>query len=308
MTRKFLKHFPWVIGVYWAGIASAYLAYLFINRVMRQPDFISIIHFIWSYPVFTKDNNPISLGKITICLGLILLGIQLSKVISEQLAKRVFPRFKLEKGAVAALENLSYYGFLIFFTLFALNTANVPLAMFTVLGGAVAIGVGFGSQNLMNNFISGVILQLERPIKVGDTIEMDGSKGVVHHIGARSTVINCSNGTTFVLPNSNFLEKKVVNYSLLDNRVRSEVKIIVPVGTDLEKIKPIIEAKIAGFPEVLASPHPELMFIDYLDAGTFISLNLFFWIQLRDNVSKTDIESRARFEIYKIVSESETKP
>src|SRR5690606_18317118 len=104
-----------------------------------------------------------------------------------------------------------------------LRMANVPLTVFTVVGGALAIGVGFGSQNIINNFVSGLILLLERPIRAGDFIEIGGTIGTVEKIGARSTLLLTPSNMHLIVPNSFFLEKEVLNWTLSDNVVRTEI-------------------------------------------------------------------------------------
>jgi potassium efflux system protein len=280
MTNKIAKKLRlFNIGIFLAGMLSAYLLFIIISKLLKQPDLLSSIHLVWSYPVFVKDNNSISIGKLITGVGLIIAGYHFSKYLSKQLAARISPKFKLEKGAVAPLENLSFYGFFFFFSVFALNIANVPLTMFTVLGGAFAIGVGFGSQNLMNNFISGIILQLERPVRVGDTVEIDGSRGVIYQIKGRSTIINMSNGCAVVFPNSHLLEKKILNYNLLNNNVRLEVDMIFPKETDFNKLKIYLEKNVLEFPEILKKPKPELIFCAFLDTGN-ISLTMWIWTDI----------------------------
>jgi potassium efflux system protein len=290
------------IGIFFAGMISAYIMYIIMSKVLKQPDLISSLHLVWSYPVFVKDNNSISIGKLIIGIGLIISGYYLSKFLSHQLAYRIFPRLRLEKGAVAALENLSFYGLFLFFSLFALNIANVPLTMFTVLGGAFAIGVGFGSQNLMNNFISGIILQIERPVRVGDTVEIDGSRGVIHQIKGRSTIINMSNGIAVVFPNSHFLEKKIQNFNLLNNNIRLEVDMILPKDTNLPELKQFLEKKILEYPNIIKKPNPELIFTSFLDTGN-LAVTMWVWIDLDKIKDKKTMESNIRFLALNFVNE-----
>src|SRR4029079_13795478 len=116
----------------------------------------------------------------------------------------------IDPNATAAFERVVHYGLLALVVLGALYTVNIPLTIFTFFGGALAIGVGFGAQNLINNFISGLILMVERPIKIGDIVEIDGQRGRVVEIGARCSRVYLFTGIDILVPNSVFLEKSVV--------------------------------------------------------------------------------------------------
>ena len=131
----------------------------------------------WGFEVTSVDDRSITVGKIVIGLVLLLVGFSLSRLISNWLARRVFPRLGLNEGASAAIRSILFYLLLISFVFLALRTVNIPLTAFAILGGAIAIGVGFGSQAIMNNFMSGLILIAERPIRVGDLIKLGGQRG-----------------------------------------------------------------------------------------------------------------------------------
>ena len=133
------------------------------------------------------------------------------------------------------IESLSFYALLVAFGLAALKYANVPLTVFTFLGGAIAIGVGFGSQNILNNFISGLILLAERPIKVGDLIQLGETYGNVTKIGARSTQIRTGENLDIIVPNSKFLENDVTNLTRRDDRLRTSISVGVAYGSPLER-------------------------------------------------------------------------
>src|SRR5207237_1957752 len=127
----------------------------------------------------------------TLSAGIVLLSLSyiFASMISRWVARRLLAHFGVGKNAVAPLQSLTFYILLAMFTMLSLTILEVPITAFSFLGGAVAIGAGFGSQNVINNFISGLILLVERPIRVGDVIEFDGMTGTVSQIGARSTKI-----------------------------------------------------------------------------------------------------------------------
>src|ERR1019366_1577279 len=120
--------------------------------------------------------------------------------------------------------------------LFTLHTLSVPVTIFTVLGGALAVGIGFGSQNLVNNFISGILVMVERPFSVGDYIEVSGISGQVETIGIRSTIMRTGQNAVTVIPNTTFIEKNLTNYTL-SGTLGSSVKFRVPFDTDIRRVQ-----------------------------------------------------------------------
>ena len=153
---------------------------------------LQIVKNIWNIGLVwgtDKDKPIVTVG--TLCGGIVLLGLGYlaAGIISRWVASKLLTRFGLRKSGVSPLQSITFYVLLATFTMLSLNVLNVPMTVFSFLGGALAIGAGFGSQNIVNNFISGLILLAERPIRVGDVIQLDGMTGTVTQIGARSTKI-----------------------------------------------------------------------------------------------------------------------
>jgi len=257
---------------------------------------------VWGYEIATVDGRPITVGKVLIGILLFGLGIVLSRYLSQQLARRVFPRLGLEVGAVAALQSLSFYVFVSLLTLLALNVINVPLTVFTLAGGALAIGVGFGSQNIVNNFISGLILFMERPIRIGDMIEVDGTYGVVERIGARSTRVRSFSNIHIIVPNSAFLEKNVVNWTLSDDRIRTQVTVGVAYGSPTRTVDRLIRQAVDEHQSVLELPAPMVSFTDFGDNA--LVFDVFFWIRMRTQMDRRRVESDIRYRIDELFREA----
>src|SRR5205823_13283778 len=180
---------------------------------------LEIARDIWNTALIVgpdKTKPVVTVG--TLAGGIVLLGLGYiaAGMISRWVARKLLTRFGLTKSGVAPLQSLTFYLLLAMFTMVSLNVLHVPITVFSFLGGALAIGAGFGSQNIVNNFISGLILLVERPIRVGDVIELDGMTGTVAQIGARSTKIATGVNHEIVVPNSKLLETSVVNWTLSD--------------------------------------------------------------------------------------------
>ena len=127
----------------------------------------------WNYELTSVDDRPITVSKVVSGVVLMLLGLYFSRRLSRLIGNRMLPRMGLQNGAATAIQSIAFYLLITCFGFVSLELINVPLTVFAFLGGAVAIGVGFGSQNILNNFISGLILLAERPIRVGDLVEIE---------------------------------------------------------------------------------------------------------------------------------------
>ncbi len=250
---------------------------------------------LWRFEITEADQQPITVGKVVLALLLILFGYVVAKLLSRRLGRLVLPRLGLTTGGAAALQTLVYYALLAIFVLWALHVVSIPLTVFTVLGGVLAIGIGFGSQNIVNNFISGLILLAEQPIKVGDLIDVDGVFGQVERIGPRSSRIRAGDNTHVIVPNSAFLEKNVLNWTVSDDVVRTYVDVGVAYGSPVEEVARLLRQAIDDEPGILDQPPPEVLFRDFGDnALTFRS---YFWVRVARSLDRDRFQSRLRFRI-----------
>ncbi|MDO9547716.1 MAG: mechanosensitive ion channel, partial [Candidatus Marinimicrobia bacterium] len=250
---------------------------------------------IWKLNIFTVKENSVELGNIIVGLILLILGMGLTKYMSRQIVLLIPRRFRDDISVKKSLETIFRYLLVAFVFLFVLSVIGIPLTAFTVIGGAFAIGVGLGSQNLVNNFLSGLVLMMERPLKVGDIVEMENRRGTVEHIGGRSTRIKTFENYRMVIPNSKLLENSVVNWSLVDNFLRREVTVGVAYGSPVKKVHDLMIEAVAGNKNVEESPKPFVLFTDFGDNA--LIFRALFWVQLTDTVNPLIIESDIRFRI-----------
>ena len=195
----------------------------------------------WSTVLIGDQTKPVvTVGTVAGGIVLLGLGYLAASMISRWLAGKLLTRFGLSKSGVAPLQSLTFYMLLAMFTMVSLNVLHVPITAFSFLGGALAIGAGFGSQNIVNNFISGLILLVERPIRVGDVIELDGMTGTVSQIGARSTKIATGVNHEIIVPNSKLLETSVVNWTLSDDVVGCNVDVGVAYGSPTREVERLL--------------------------------------------------------------------
>lgn len=258
---------------------------------------------VWNMELTTVDDHPLTIGKVLVGVILLFCGFILSRLLSRTLGSRLqHERIGMNESGAAALQSLSFYVLLVTFTLTSLKFVNVPLTMFTFLGGAIAIGVGFGSQNVLNNFISGLILLAERPIKVGDLIEIDDLYGNVQQIGARSTIIRTGDNLDIIVPNSTFLEKNVVNLTLGNDKLRTCVKVGIAYGSPTREATRLMKLGASEHGRILNSPEPFVWFMDFGDNS--LNFELHFWVKVRRMSDRMRIESDVRYRIDQLFREA----
>lgn len=255
---------------------------------------------VWKFKLIEIGGAQLTVGKIVIALTILLVGLRLSRRLSRMTRNRLLNRVMADRGAQAAVESMIYYILIVFFVVFSMRIASIPLTVFTILGGALAIGVGFGSQNLINNFISGLIMLIERPIKVGDAIDVDGTLGSVVKIGVRSTQIRTASSVDILVPNSSFLEKNVINWTLADNRVRESIVIGVAYGSDINKVAELLKQAALENDSVQNIPEPIVLFNEFGESS--LDFEVLFWIVMREHIDRRKIKSDLRFAIYNLLN------
>lgn len=247
---------------------------------------------IWETELFTTEEKLISadgssvvrhrgvaLGQlVSAALGL-LLGILLAGWLGRIAGARAREKFGAEPVRAASIERLVFFGIAAVALLFALHYLHIPLTAFAFLGGALAIGIGFGAQTMMSNFISGLLLTAERRIKPGDTIEVDGHRGRVLTLGTRCAYVLRVDGVEVLIPNSFLLEKTVTNWTLSDTHHRAELRVGVSYGSDPAKVIELLMEIVRQQPGILNIPEPQTFFEDFGDSALVFAV--YYWVDLR---------------------------
>jgi small-conductance mechanosensitive channel len=247
----------------------------------------------WNFELHAVDDRQITVGKVVLALILFVAGVVISRILARLLRRRVFERMSMDSSLAASLQTLTLYVLVLGFFLTALRFVSIPLTALTFVGGALAIGVGFGSQNVVNNFISGLILMVERPIKVGDMIEVGGTYGKVERIGGRSTRVRSGNNTHIIVPNSTFLEKEVLNWTLSDKKIRTHVDVGVAYGSPTREVAKLLTRAVREHGQILDSPAPEVLFMNFGDNA--LEFRIYFWIKVRQILDRLRIQSDVRY-------------
>jgi len=220
---------------------------------------------ILSYPLARVDGKSITFGKILVGLIFLFGGIYLSKIIISLISKKILSRFIDSEYALHAVENFTFYFFIFFFAIVSLEVANIPATALSIIGGAVAVSVGFGAKNIMNDFLSGLVLLIERPVKIGDIVYLDDISGVVEDIGMRATRVNSYLNKHIIVPNSALIEATVNNLTHNSRRVRSEIRVGVHYKSDVKKVKECLVAAALENPKTLKSRNPLVVFDNFGD-------------------------------------------
>jgi small-conductance mechanosensitive channel len=223
----------------------------------------------------TINAFSISLGDILGFVSILAFGFLLSSAIRFILREEILSHLHLSRGVPEMISTSLYYVLLLLVFVMSLSAAGVQLDKLTVLTGAFGVGVGFGMQNVVNNFVSGLILQYERPIRVGDVVDVGGVSGQVSRIGIRASTINTFQGAEVIIPNSSFISSQVTNWTLSKSRRRVDINMGVAYGTDPERVIAILKKVAGDHPEVLREPEPGAFFQDF--GPNSLLFILMFW-------------------------------
>jgi potassium efflux system protein len=226
------------------------------------------------------QNVHFTLGGALSILLILIFGYALANAFTFFLKKFVLPRLPLNRGVPYAISTVSYYVLLLLVALATLSATGVELNKLTVLTGALGVGLGFGLQNIVNNFVSGLILLFERPIHVGDTVDVGGLVGLVRRIGARSSTIVTFQGAEVIVPNSNLISNQVINWTLSSQWRRVDVPIGVAYGTDPERVIRLLVGVAQSHPGVLLERPPMAFFLGFGESA--LKFELRFWSDRQD--------------------------
>ena len=251
--------------------------------------------------VVTIDNSQITIGDIVVIPIWIFIIFFITKIVVKHLSKKLVSKHA-DPNLTHLIQRLIYVVAIIIMIITILDLLNIPITAFAFLSGAIAIGFGFGAQNIINNFISGWILMWERPIKIGDFLEIDDAKGIVETINTRSTLIRRVDGVHMLIPNSKLLENTVVNWTLVDRLVRSSVKVGVAYGSPVKKVSELIMQAVIEQEGILEEPLPVVYFEDFGDNALVFEVN--FWIHSQVEGGLRLMRSNIRFRIDELFAEN----
>ena len=288
----------------WATPILAVVAYIF---------WLGLILDLLTFRVQALDmaaqalNSSINLGKATLSLRdvltfilVLVAGLAVSRVIRFFLLEDLLSRFNLERGLPEVISTTLYYLLVVGVCALALASAGVDFSRFNVLTGAFGLGIGFGLQTVVNNFVSGLILKYERRVNVGDAVELAGGGGAavagkVQKVGIRASIIATYDGAEVIVPNSALVTNQVTNWTLSSRTRRSGLSIGVAYGTPPQRVIELLVAAATSHPDVLAKPAPSASFQGFGDSA--LNFQLYFWTTI-------DASGRAKSDVAVAVSEA----
>jgi potassium-dependent mechanosensitive channel len=225
---------------------------------------------------FAIGELTLSLGRILMSALFLYLFLSGSWFIRAFLDGEVFPRQQLDRGARDAIKKLIHYSLLFVGVMMAISVIGLNLTSFAFLTGALGIGVGFGLQNIVNNFVSGLMLLFERPFKVGDMLVVDNETGTVKKIGLRSTVIETFDRSELIVPNSQFISGKVTNWTRSNHVARVKIAVGVAYGSDVALVLRLLKEAAESDRRVLVNPVPNPLFLRFGDSS--LEFELHAWL------------------------------
>jgi potassium-dependent mechanosensitive channel len=254
-------------------------------------------------------SATVSIGALSVSLGSVLafvIAIWASFLVSRflrfLLEEDVYTYFVFSQGIPYAISTMVHYVILLIGFFVALGALGIDLTKITILAGAFSVGVGIGLQNVINNFVSGLILLFERPIKIGDIIEVAGNVGEVRRIGIRASIIKTADGSEVIIPNGSLISGQVTNWTLSDRRRAVEVSVSVYAGTDPERVAELLKSTAANHPNVAKEPAPQVHVTNWTASAISFQLRVWTdrhekWAQLRSELSVAVNRALARAKI-----------
>ncbi|HKJ88014.1 MAG TPA: mechanosensitive ion channel domain-containing protein, partial [Gammaproteobacteria bacterium] len=261
---------------------------------------------VWQFPLervwwsvrpilfgFYIGQYRFSLIALGVALGVFLGIFYLGRWLRSGLHYRILPRFTADMGLRNSISSLVFYTVLVVGAFIAISVAGFDLTNLAIIAGALSVGIGFGLQNIINNFVSGLILLFERPIKVGDVVEYQQQWAEVLHIRVRSTVVRTYDRAELIVPNSELVSSTVTNWTHSDYRTRLIINVGVAYGSDTALVRDLLLRVARDHPQVYKEPDAQVLFKDFGDSALLFELRCFTHL---DNVPRVPSDLRFRID------------
>jgi small-conductance mechanosensitive channel len=271
----------------------------------------------WQWEVFSAEDTievegkkitghrSVTIGKIVNALVMLMIGYWLCLYLAGLIARLAVTRLGVVPELANLLRQWSQALLLTLLIVTSLVWAKIPLTIFAFLGGAFAIGVGFGAQNLLKNVISGILLLIERPLRVGDLIEVENVRGRVTTIGLRSSTVRDSKGVVTLIPNSSFLERHLTNWTYSSRIGRFSLRVGAPYGSSTQLVMDLLAGLAANHRQVLKTPQPQVLLDEFGNQARIFTLN--YWLEIRLDIDPHEVASDLRFAIEQKFAEAGMK-
>jgi small-conductance mechanosensitive channel len=248
---------------------------------------------LWNFELFAIDDSfetadgrklavsrSVTIGKTFGAALIVLIGYWLSRFVVRRIERKAVAAGRATPQAAALVRKWILFAVAAILGLVALVSASIPLTAFAFLGGALAIAAGFGLQTLLKNLVSGVMLLIERPLRLGDLVEVDGIRGRITEIGIRASTIRGADGIESMIPNSRFLEGNMTNWTYSSLQARQTIAIGVAYGSPLRKVAELLADVLQRHGLVLKDPAPQVYLDEYADSA--INFSLTYWVEMSE--------------------------
>jgi len=270
------------------------LPVLFVLAVLQQVGALGSLLAWLNRPLFHLAARDISSLSVLLGLALLLLFFAGARFLGDLLGRQVLPRMGMDRPLSEALGTVLRYVLIVVGVMVALDTIGFDLGTLQIGLGALGVGIGFGLQDLVQNFASGIILLFERTIKRGDIVSMEGGVAKVLRIGLRSSVVRNRSGHEIVVPNKLLVANPVTNYSLSDSKVRIDIRVGVSYGSDPREVEKVLVDAAGENEDLLPKPKPKVLFRNFGDSS--IDFELRAW--LNDEMLEPRVRSELLFSIW----------
>src|SRR6266542_969415 len=244
---------------------------------MKLSDVIKFVEYFLNFKLFEINKTAVTPSSIVMFLLFIAVFGMASHLLQRLLKAHVFSRLRIDEGIQYTLTRITHYLIMIVGAVVAFQFIGIDLTGLAIILGFLSVGIGFGLQNITSNFVAGLILLLERPIKVGDRIMVGNQEGDVVEINMRSTTIRTLNNVAVIVPNSEFVSSKVENWSYGDETVRVDLNVGVSYESDLETVIRSLREVAAEQPQVLKNPAPDVLHTGFGDSAWNMRLRI--WLE-----------------------------
>lgn len=258
--------------------------------------FINKFKLIWNFELFNLGDSVFTTRSFLLLIVSLFLLIYITAKIRKLLVSKIFPRYDMNVGVSQSIATIIRYLLVIIGLFIIFQTSGIDLSAIGLLVGALGIGIGFGLQNITNNFISGIIILFERPVKVGDRIEVDDLAGNIVNISARATTIITNDNIAVIVPNSDLVSTRVINWSHNNRNVRLNFPVGVSYNEDPDKIRKLLIEVADSNAGVLQNPPPDVLFENFGDSS--LDFNLRVWTDEYSDKPKV-LKSQLYYAIFK---------
>jgi small-conductance mechanosensitive channel len=250
----------------------------------------SLLGRIWDFEVFSAEDTitvdgqkitgkrSVTIGKLVLAIFILVLGYWITGLLSAFVEPIIIKRLRIEPNQARLIRRWLRAFLVMCLVMFSLVSVKIPLTVFAFAGGALAIGLGFGMQTILKNFVSGLIILFERPFRVGDVLDVGGQQGTMTSIGLRASILQLWDGTETLIPNSALLENNLTNWTYTDRRVRFAMTVGVAYGSDTRRVMQLMTEAAERHGLVEKEPKPQVLFTEF--GNSALTFELRFWVDV----------------------------